>query len=471
MKQTVFIAVAMLIALTIGFSQQPWYTQGNFGPAKQMAITLKNELGFDRKDVPIAIPCSQFSLADFQDFDVTIVDSAGEPIPQPGIQQIGNFGVHEIRGEHDGRMIFHQLDDLDKDGIWDELFFITDIKAKATITIYFYIGYNNRGWNPYTTAATMGSYVRHIVPFWEKEYVGWKLWYPADCDVYGKRKPQLITSKLSLENLDGYGVPNDMGSDIMAVGQSLGGGGVVVFDDAKDATKVSRPRFTPAKIKAGVKTPFNVGQLSDTPYSFDVVVNGPLRSMVKVRTFNWQSENGFYELEQTCTAYTRQNYSTCQVQFRQFKPNSKMAYFGCGIKKHPNQKTFYKNNNIVVTGGPEGIVNPDDISAGRKQTVDYISTACIVKKQYQPKFETVKSVTIDNYAFRIKPTKNLRFEYLLGAAWSEGPPFKTNEDFKNYIIRTEQEYESPLTVRLSRDAMLASKLPNCWRLNCQIAGV
>lgn len=90
--------------------------------------------------------------------DVTIVDPLLEPRPEPGIQQIGNFGVHEIRGEHNGRMIFHQLDDLDKDGIWVELFFITDMKPKQTKTIYLYLGYNNRGWNPYTTAATQQEY-------------------------------------------------------------------------------------------------------------------------------------------------------------------------------------------------------------------------------------------------------------------------------------------------------------------------
>lgn len=442
--------IMFLLQTTIAFCQNAWYTQGNFLPAKRVALTLTNTLNFDRKDVPIAIPRSQFAASDYQDFEVTIVDPLGEPRPDPGIQQLGNFGVHEIRGEHNGHMIFHQLDDLDKDGIWDELFFITDIKAKATKTIYFYIGYNNRGWNPYTTAATIGSYVRHLVPFWENEYVGWKLWYPADCDIYGKRKPQLISSKLSLENLDGYGVPHDMGSDIMGVGVSLGGGGVMMFDDAQKTDTVSRPRFTPARKNAGVKTPFNIGQLSDTRYSFDVVVNGPIRSIVKVRTFNWNSGNGFYELEQTYTAYTRQNYSTCQVKFTTFKPNTANVFFGCGIKKHQGiEATLYKKDNIVVTGGPEEIVNPDDPSK-RNQIVDYISTALVVKKQYQPQLQVVKSDTTDNYAFKIKPTKDLKFEYMIAAAWSEGPPFKTNADFKNYMIKTEEEYEHPLQITINK---------------------
>jgi len=431
-------------------AQDKWYTQGNFIPDKRITITLKNTLNFDRIDVPVVVDRNLFSFTDFHDFDVTVVEPLQEGRPEPSIKALGNFAVHNIRGETNGRMTYHQLDDLDKDGLWDELFFITNIKANETKTIYIYIGYNNRGWNEYTTAATMGSYVRHVVPFWENEYVGWKLWYPADIDVYGKREPQLITQKLSIENLDGYGVAYDMGSDIMAVGNSMGGGGIAVFDNNITPSQGSRPRFTPARQKSGKKTPFNVGQDSDTRYSFDIIVNGPVRSMVKIRTMNWDSGFGTYELEQVYTSYTRQNYSTCKVKFLKFKPKTKDAFFGCGIKRHPNQLTFLKGENIIVTGGPEEIVNPDDPKGGANLKVDYISTALVVKKKYKPQFEIIKSDTISNYAFKIKPTKNKEFEYLVGAAWSEGKPFKTNEDFKNYMIKTEEEYENPLEISLSK---------------------
>jgi hypothetical protein len=452
MTRKIFILALLVVFLqnTQLFGQEKWYIQGNFIPEKRIVITLKNTLSFDRKDVPVTVDRSLFPFTDFQDFDVTVVEPLQEGRPEPSVKALGNFGVHLIRGESNGRMTYHQLDDLNKDGLWDELFFITNIKANETKTIYLYIGYNNRGWNEYTTAATMGSYVRHLVPFWENEYVGWKLWYPADIDVYGKRKPQLITQKLSLENLDGYGVAYDMGSDIMAVGNSMGGGGIAVFDNTDNPSQGSRPRFTPAKAKSGKKTPFNVGQDSDTRYSFDIIVNGPVRSIVKTHTFNWDSGYGKYELEQTYTSYTRQNYSTCKVKFIKFKPKSKDAYFGCGIKRHPNQLTFLKGENIIVTGGPEAIVNPDDPKGDASLKVDFISTALIVKKKYKPQFEIIKSDTISNYAFKVKPTKNKEFEYLIGAAWSEGQPFKTNEEFKNYMVKTENEYENPLQITLSK---------------------
>ena len=47
-------------------------------------------------------------------------------------------------------------------------------------------------------------------------------------------------------------------------------------------------------------------RISDTRYAYDVIVNGPLRSMIKIKGMNWNTGNGFYEYEQyyTCLLYT-----------------------------------------------------------------------------------------------------------------------------------------------------------------------
>lgn len=452
MKKNTFLIILLLLIIIIPdlAGQDMWYTQGTFVPVKRMEIKLTNSLDIERKDIPVALSRDLFSFIDFQDLDVTIVDPLGTPRDEPTKERLAMAGAHEIRGETNGRMIFHQLDDLDQDGLWDELFFITDMKPLETKTLYLYIGFNDRGWNPHTTAATIGSYVRHIMPFWENEYVGWKLWYPTDLDVYGKRVPQLINSRLNSENLDGYAVPFDMGSDIMSVSTSLGGGGLVIFEDPANPGNVSRPRFTPAREKAGVKSPYNAGQVSDSRYSYNVIVNGPLRSMVRIKTFNWNSGNGFYELEQTYTAYTRQNYTTCDVKFTTFRPKQKETFLGAGVKKHPNESLYYQQGNIVVTGGSEEIRNPDDIEGKRMLKVDYISTACIVKSRYNPYFQVVKAGNTENYTFKVRPGKDLSFEYLVAASWSEGGPYKTNEDFKEYIIKTSKEYENPLKAVLGK---------------------
>lgn len=117
--------------------------------------------------------------------------------------------------------------------------------------------------------------------------------------------------------------------------------------------------------------------------------------------------------------------------------------FGCGIKKHPNESTYYQQGGIVVTAGSEEIVNPDDVDGIQKLTVDYVGSACVVKDSYRPAYQFVPAYD-GNHTFKIEPAEDRSFEYLLAAAWSEGPPFETADDFKNYVIDTAQKYNRPV---------------------------
>ncbi|MCK5331471.1 MAG: DUF4861 family protein, partial [Candidatus Marinimicrobia bacterium] len=282
------IISGILSGSSFGTAQsERWYTQGAFKPVERVQIQIINSLDFNRDNCPIVIKRDDFPIQDLHEFWITVVDPDLPSDGEPTKELLARQGFHQARQEKNGHHISHQLDDLDKDGLWDELFFMTDLKASETKIIYVYLGFNQRGWNPHATHAGIGSYCRHLVPFWESEHVGWKLWYASDCDIYGKRTSQLMSEDLYMKNLDGYGVPYDMGSDIMSVSNSFGGGGICVFEHAAYPDSISRPRFTPAREKQGFRHNFNVGQVSDTRYAFDVVVNGPLRSTIKVKTMNW----------------------------------------------------------------------------------------------------------------------------------------------------------------------------------------
>ncbi len=138
------------------------------------------------------------------------------------------------------------MDDLDKDGIWDELFFQTDIKANSEKKIYIYLGENIRGWNKHFTHANIGSYARHLMPFWESENVGWIIWFANSVDVYAKREPLLMSNHLYMDNLDGYGVSavnHDWGSDIQSVAGSFGGGAICLFENPQQPDVASMIRI------------------------------------------------------------------------------------------------------------------------------------------------------------------------------------------------------------------------------------
>jgi hypothetical protein len=430
-------------------SDKGWYTEGNFAPSKRLAITLINTLDVDRNDCPVVITRDQFPVKKLHEMCVTVVDPSLPPRPEPTKEEFAFAGGHGIRQETNGHQIFYQLDDLDKDGIWDELYFQTDLKARETKTLYIYFGFSGRGWNPHGTHATIGSYMRHIIPWWESANIGWKLWFPTSVDMYGKRKPMLMSQEMCIHNYCGYyGVPKvnfDYGSDIMGVGSSFGAGGIGLYELPDKPDSVSRPRFTPIQGEKISERNFNEDQITDTRYSFDVVVNGPMRSIIRVRTMNWKTGNGYYELIQDYTAYTNQNYSTCKVTFTKFFPSANGVSFACGIKANADEAGNVVEKGIAIRIGSELVADPDDDTGQKAHKVDFIGSALVVKDKYHPTYQRVKTYG-PNHTFRIPVTKDLSFEYLIAGAWNEGVIYNKPELFKSYVRKTAIEYNNPVQV-------------------------
>jgi hypothetical protein len=254
-----------------------------------------------------------------------------------------------------------------------------------------------------------------------------------------------------MDNLDGYGVSTvnpEYGSDIMQVNDSFGGGGLGVFEDTRKPDVVSRPRFTPRY--TAEDTNFNAGPRSDTRYAFTVLANGPVRSIIRARTLNWDSGNGRYDLEQIYNAFAGQSYSTARVRFTKFEPDNRDAAFAVGIRKHVDETSFHQRGGIVVSGAPEAIRNMDDEGLRENSLmVDFAGTALVVPAEYSPEYVFVPGYS-GNHAFRIKPNETRTFEYLIAAGWSEGAVNRTAEEFLDYVLRTAEEFNSPLELVTTR---------------------
>lgn len=451
MRQALIACFGGIAALLLGSASaaQPhadWYEQGEFRPVQRVAIQVRNPLDAPRTNSPVVIPRSALPmLHDVHELSITLVDPTGEPRPEPTAQTRALEGAHGRLAERNGRSVDYQLDDLDGDGLWDEMFFVSDFRPGEVRTMYVYLGMQQRGWNPHRTHATIGSYMRHTVPFWESERFGWKLWYPTDIDVYAKRRPQLMSYRLYSENLDGYAVSlidPGLGSDIMEVADSMGGGGIGLFDDPANPDRLSRPRFTPASPAGN----FNGGPESDTRYSFSVVANGPLRSIVRVRTMNWNTGRGRYALEQTYTAYAGQDYTVGRVRYTQFEPNAPGAMLAVGVRRRPGETTFFRDRGVVVTAAPEIIRNPDDREAVQPNfRVDYAGTGLVVRDVYAPEY-VFSEERGGNHVMRVRPPADRSFDYLLAAGWSEGEGPRTAEAFRDDVRRMAREFEAPIAL-------------------------
>jgi len=426
-----------------------WYTEGNFTPKERMELTVVNTLDVPRSNCPVVVTRDAFPVKRLHEMWVTVVDPSLPSRAMPSEEEIAFHGGHGIREETNGHQIFYQLDDLDKDGIWDELFFQTDLKPKETKRLFIYFGSSGRGWNPHGTLGMIGSYCRHLVPFWESEHIGWKLWFPTSVDMYGKRKPVLMAHEMCTKNLSGYeGVPKvnyDYGSDIMTVSNSFGAGGIGVCEIPERRDSVSVPRFTPVPASEFAERNFNQDQLTDTRYAFDVVVNGPLRSIVRITTMNWVTGRGRYEVVQDYAAYAKQSYSTCKVTFTRFGPYELGVQLACGIKSNTDASLNVVEDGLAIRLGSELAIDPDDDTGQRGHTIDFVGTALAVKKEFAPVYQHTKSFG-GNHLFRIINPRNASFEYLISGAWSEGAVLNTPENFTTYMRAVVREYNEPVVI-------------------------
>jgi len=415
-----------------GFSSQDSTYRGEAAANARIMVTLVNTLKIARKDCPVIIPRVRMPLPNQYSEWVTVVDPDATPSYR----------------ERNGAYILSQLDDLDKDGIWDELFFQVDLKPREKKTVYIYIVRNMIDQSKHYTHAEVGMYGKHLMPWWESEHIGWKLWYADSCDMYGKRDAKLVANVMDTNHY-GHDTPYSVGSDIMWVRKTFGAGGICLFEYPSNPDSLSKPRFSPSQ---------GLGPFYDTRYAYDVVLNGPIRSMIRAHTMQWRTGKGTYELEQFYTAYRNQNYYTCSVRFIKFMPEEEGVQFGCGIRRMEGETLRYQKGGVAISGTKDlrSYITPNEGDPDlREDREPFLGIALVVKDSYKPKFHHTKSFG-ENYSFRMPVTDDLTYEFLGAAGWSEGLIMSSPEEFKEYVLKTALEYNNPpvienMTVEQSDD--------------------
>ncbi|MFC1693248.1 DUF4861 family protein [Candidatus Latescibacterota bacterium] len=128
-RKLLAFSVLMILVNTVVFGDgDGWYTEGDFAPFTRIRMTLTNPLDIERKDCPIVIPRHRMPLASFYEESVFVVDPALPSQPDPTLEQAKALGSGVTLRETNGHHLSYQLDDIDKDGVWDELFFMIDWK-------------------------------------------------------------------------------------------------------------------------------------------------------------------------------------------------------------------------------------------------------------------------------------------------------------------------------------------------------
>lgn len=439
--KNVITLVGVILILTssaLAQTKTGWYTEGKDNiPLRRIRITVTNPLNIPVKGCPVVVPRTSLPFQNIPEHWIGVVDPALAPNPEPSHEELKAVGGYLMRKETNGHYLEVQVDDKDKDGVWDEIFFMTDLKAKEARDFYIYIDDYERGAYEHQVHASIANYGRHTVPLWESKDMGWKLWYPHDVDLHGKREPMLAAYYEYSTNKSGYYMPWEMGTDIMTVASTFGAGGMCLFEDPADMENPARAYHSPLK---------NKGPFLDTRFAFDLVYNGPLRSMIKVTTTNWNSGRGFYELEQYYTAIAGKSWSIVETKFNKFLSPTGKINFGAGIRRIMNEYTSVNKKGIVISMGKDVEARiPDEDIGDEVLVVPWQGIGMVVKEKYKPEYQTIKNYG-GNHLFKMPLTSDLSYEYMIVGAWSFGKVNNNEKDFVRYVDEEALKYNNPAII-------------------------
>ncbi|WNH12698.1 DUF4861 domain-containing protein [Thalassobellus suaedae] len=259
-------------------------------------IILSNNSDFDLTDKPISIKRDRLSTDSINNYPLLI--NVLDTIPS-------------------------QLNDLDEDGNWDELFFVANFSAQEEkkLTLKWvnkkpnYVvrtsarfGKRNSSTTPVQpkTSETMLAnelpkslgYQQYQTdgPSWENDKVGFRHYLDGRNakDLFGKKvstmSPEHVGINAEGAVEDNYHVMGNWGRDILAVGNSIGIGGYAL------ATETELMRL-------GVTVDDSINNIEKT--TFKILVEGPIKSILNYNYENWKpnGENRNYSVEEYTTIF------------------------------------------------------------------------------------------------------------------------------------------------------------------------
>jgi len=233
------------------------------------ALELKNEMKSARKDAPVVLKRE-------------LVAKAFGEIPSDKIPVVI---------DEEGNDIPSQLDDLDRDGQWDELVFVCDMDADelkkvklnfvdpkelpayiVRTNVRLGVGSKEEGFKGTDHAVSPKGYTGVPVMFqaesvsWENDIMAFRNYF--DCrnakDLFGKLSPEMVMNKVGTKEVGSYHHLSDWGMDVLHVGPSLGAGGLALFH--QDSL-------------------YRLGNVES--FEFQLVARGPVRSIFELNFDGW----------------------------------------------------------------------------------------------------------------------------------------------------------------------------------------
>ena len=347
-----------------------------------------------------------------------------------------------------GNEIIYQMDDIDNDGKYDELCFITDIDRNGqkvfniqllnsgtpknfTSRVYVEMllkhpkNKTQNQQNTYISGLTVDGKanpyecLQHHGPAFESELNAYRIYFDErqTVDIYGKNHKglelhdtQFYPDKIQKNN--GYG------DDVLWVGSTMGVGTLRGWNGNK---------------------PLNLSEVKHRTEK--IIAKGPIRTIVEVIDEGWNTGNKGKEPINMTTHYTLYaGHRDCYVDIS-FNKNVSDYEFATGVINVKNSQEFTDNKGLRGCWGTDWPVSEKDSAGYKRETVGL--GICIPSKNI--KKELTKDN--DNYPFIITSTNNTLHYNIVFCSDNESFGYHSAKEWFKYLKEWKEELNSPLLIK------------------------
>jgi hypothetical protein len=353
-----------------------------------------------------------------------------------------------------------QVNDLDGDGKWDELFLVTHfsanekkiiqlkwVKNAPKFPIRTSVRFGKRetkdlAVQPATEEVLMSNQVYKALgfqkyqtdgPSWENDKVGFRHYLDGRNakDVFGKRIPAITPENVGINSVgaveDNYHVMYDWGRDIFPVGSSAGLGGFALLVN-NETTRL------------GILTNDPLNNIEKT--TFKIVCEGSENSVLSYKYHNWKVSGKNYQINETTSIwpgmYAYKN--TVSIDGITGKETFLVA-----LSNINNEKGL----KVIEAGDWVCFIQHDNLTYKREWI---LGTAILVpKNSYKGYIEAPKTGQLtDSYLAKLSIANNKEISYYAVAGWelSADKNFKDANYFTNYVTNLAKQLSAKISVKI-----------------------
>lgn len=311
--------------------------------------------------------------------------------------------------EETGELLPSQCDDIDGDGIWDELAFLCDLEVGETKKVVFEttevlpefpvrtnirFGRVTKPFEEVTGDLRMKTNDTKFTapvyqmegPAWENELIAFRNYYDArnGMDIFGKRTADMVLDSVGVNGRD-YHTLADWGMDILKVGNSLGSGAIAIgIGDSL----------------------YRVGPCEEGKYRF--ICEGPVRAMFELTYKNVPAGDRLYNVNHQISIYAGDRFYRNRIWIGNLQGDEELVTGIVDLHAVPAETFDEGAFKVMASLGKQGI-------SGETLGMGILLPANLFKKYWEA--PSTGSGIVNTHLVSLTLTNNAPTEYCFLAAW------------------------------------------------------